>query len=58
MDSNVGASPMAQAVEPAMKVEGQDKGVMAYAPVVGVAALAVLAVPLLPLLFAANPDQA
>uniref|UniRef100_A0A7S0L765 Uncharacterized protein n=1 Tax=Coccolithus braarudii TaxID=221442 RepID=A0A7S0L765_9EUKA len=46
------------AVEPSMKVEGQDKGIMAFAPVVGVAALAVLCVPLLPLLFAANPDQA
>merc|ERR1719183_2497278 len=45
------------AVEPAMKVEKTDKGVMAFAPVVGVAALAILSVPLLPLLFAANPDQ-
>lgn len=41
-----------------MKVDQADKGLLAYAPVVGVAALAVLSVPLLPLLFAANPDQA
>ena len=40
-----------------MKVEKGDKGLLAFAPVVGVAALAVLAVPLLPVLFAANPDQ-
>ena len=40
-----------------MKVEKGDKGLLAFAPVVGVAALAVLSVPLLPLLFAANPDQ-
>merc|ERR1712087_774750 len=47
------------AVEPAMKVEGEnDKGIMAFAPVAGVALLALLSVPLLPLLFAANPDQA
>jgi len=46
------------AVEPSMKVDQQDKGLLAFAPVVGVAALAVLSVPLLPLLFAANPDQA
>lgn len=48
------------AVEPKMEVEGAGtkKGLMAYAPVIGVAGLAVLAVPLLPLLFAANPDQA
>merc|ERR1712222_190022 len=46
------------AVEPSMKVEGEDKGLMAYAPVAGVALLALLAVPLLPLLFATNPDQA
>ena len=47
-----------QAVEPSMKVDKQDKGLLAFAPVIGVAALAVLAVPLLPVLFAANPDQA
>ena len=41
-----------------MKVENTDKGVLAFAPVIGVAALAVLSVPILPLLFAANPDQA
>ena len=35
-----------------------DKGIMAFAPVAGVAALALLAIPLLPILFAANPDQA
>jgi len=46
------------AVEPSMKVENTDKGVLSFAPVIGVAALAVLSVPLLPLLFAANPDQA
>jgi len=45
------------AVEPAMKVDKKDKGMMVYAPVVGVAALALLAIPLLPALFAANPDQ-
>ena len=41
-----------------MKVENTDKGALAYAPVVGVAALALLSIPLLPALFAANPDQA
>jgi len=41
-----------------MKVENTDKGVLTFAPVIGIAALAVLSVPLLPLLFAANPDQA
>merc|ERR1719238_1776679 len=46
------------AVEPAMNVEKTDKGIMAFAPVAGIALLAVVAVPLLPLLFAANPDQA
>ena len=46
------------AVEPTMNVDKADKGVLAFAPVVGAAALAVLSVPLLPLLFAANPDQA
>ena len=48
------------AVEPAMKVDSQnkDKGLIAYAPVIGVAGLIVLLVPLLPILFAANPDQA
>lgn len=35
-----------------------DKGLLKFAPVVGAAALALIAVPLLPLLFAANPDQA
>lgn len=45
------------AVEPTMKVEKTDKGLMAFAPVAAVAAIAVLAVPLLPLLFASNPDQ-
>jgi len=46
------------AVEPSMKVEKTDKGLLAFAPIAGVALAAVLAVPLLPLLFAANPDQA
>jgi len=46
------------AVEPTMKVEKEDKGVMAFAPVALVAVSAVLLVPLLPLLFGANPDQA
>lgn len=41
-----------------MKVDGADKGILKYAPVAGVAALALLAIPLLPTLFAANPDQA
>lgn len=43
-----------------MKVEegSSDKGVMAYAPVAAVGAGIVLLIPLLPLLFAANPDQA
>ena len=43
-----------------MKVdnESSDKGLLAFAPVAGVAALALLAIPLLPVLFAANPDQA
>ena len=45
------------AVEPTMKVDKTDKGVMAFAPVALIAGLAVLAVPLLPLLFASNPDQ-
>ena len=48
----------AQAVEPAIKVEKTDKGLLQYAPVIGVAALAIAAVPLLPILFGANPDQA
>jgi len=46
------------AVEPSMKVEKTDKGILAFAPIFGVAALAALSFPLLPLLFAANPDQA
>ncbi|KOO33940.1 hypothetical protein Ctob_010755 [Chrysochromulina tobinii] len=45
------------AVEPSMKVDKKDKGLMAFAPVAGVAVLALLAIPLLPSLFAANPDQ-
>ena len=40
-----------------MKVEKEDKGIMNYAPVAAVAVGAVLCVPLLPLLFGANPDQ-
>ena len=47
-----------QAVEPTMKVEKEDKGLLAFAPVALVAVGAALAVPLLPLLFGANPDQA
>ena len=47
-----------QAVEPSMKVDKADKGLLVFAPVVGVAALAFLSIPLLPALFAANPDQA
>merc|ERR1719453_2347155 len=43
------------AVEPTMKVEKEDKGIMAFAPVALVAVSAVLLVPLLPLLFGANP---
>ena len=46
------------AVEPSMKVDKKDKGILQFAPVIGVAVLAVASVPLLPLLFAANPDQA
>jgi hypothetical protein len=48
------------AVEPAMKVDtpASDKGLLKFAPIVGAAALALIALPLLPLLFAANPDQA
>merc|ERR1719247_2582455 len=46
------------AVEPTMNVEKVDKGLLAFAPIIGVAGLAVLSVPLLPILFAANPDQA
>jgi len=46
------------AVEPTMKVEKEDKGLLAFAPVALVAVAAALAVPLLPLLFGANPDQA
>merc|ERR1719491_2750990 len=45
------------AVEPTMKVEKEDKGLLAFAPVALVAVGAALAVPLLPLLFGANPDQ-
>ena len=41
-----------------MKVDKADKGLLVFAPVVGVAALAFLSIPLLPALFAANPDQA
>merc|ERR1719335_694155 len=48
------------AVEPAMQVDKSPKksGIKAYLPVIGAAGLAFLSVPLLPLLFAANPDQA
>ena len=47
----------AQAVEPSVKVDREEKGIMQYAPVAGVAALALLLIPFLPALFAANPDQ-
>jgi hypothetical protein len=48
------------AVEPTMKVDStsQSKGLVAFAPVIGIAGLIVLLIPLLPILFAANPDQA
>jgi hypothetical protein len=46
------------AVEPPVVPEKTDKGLLAYAPVAGVAALCLLAVPLLPLFFGENPDQA
>ena len=46
------------AVEPSMKVESKDKGILAFAPVAAVGAAALIAIPLLPMLFAANPDQA
>ena len=55
------ANLRAQAVEPAMKVdqESESKGIMGqYGPVIAVAGGALLLVPLLPLLFGANPDQA
>ena len=45
------------AVEPSMKVDKEDKGLLAFAPVALVAVAAVAVVPLLPLLFGANPDQ-
>ena len=49
-----------QAVEPTMQVEkgNTEKGLMAFAPVAAVAGLALVLIPLLPILFAANPDQA
>lgn len=48
---------LSQAVEPVMKTD-EDKGLAAFAPVGIVAGLALVAIPLLPILFAANPDQA
>jgi hypothetical protein len=46
-------------VEPAMQVTKSSKnGLANFAPVIGLAALVLLSIPLLPLLFAANPDQA
>jgi hypothetical protein len=45
------------AVEPTMKTESGDKGLLKYLPVVAVAAIALISIPLLPTLFAANPDQ-
>ena len=43
-----------------MKVEeNKEKSpLLTYAPVIGVAGLAALAIPLLPLLFGVSPDQA
>lgn len=41
-----------------MNVEKENNGLMAFAPVAALAGLIVLCVPLLPILFAANPDQA
>jgi len=47
------------AVEPAMQTEAStDKGLLKFLPVIAIAVLALLALPLLPSLFAANPDQA
>ena len=46
-----------QAVEPTEKVQQDSKGIMQFAPVIGVAALALISIPLLPVLFSANPDQ-
>ena len=45
------------AVEPQVKVEKTDKGLLQFAPIAAVAVAAVLSVPLLPILFASNPDQ-
>ena len=48
------------AVEPVMEGDKSPKksGIKAFLPVIGAAGLAVLSLPLLPLLFEANPDQA
>lgn len=46
-----------QAVEPTVKVDKEDKGIMAFAPVAAVALACIACVPLLPLLFGSNPDQ-
>jgi len=40
-----------------MKVDKEDKGLLAFAPVALVAGAANAAVPLVPLLFGANQDQ-
>ena len=40
-----------------MKVEKTDKGILKFAPIAATAVAALLAIPLLPVLFAANPDQ-
>ena len=46
------------AVEPAMQVDKTEKsGLLKFAPIIGIAVLAAAALPLLPVLFAANPDQ-
>jgi len=41
-----------------MNVENENKGMMAFAPVLGLAGLALVAVPFLPMFFGSNPDQA
>jgi hypothetical protein len=47
------------AVEPSMQVQkGANTGLQPFKWVIGVAALLVLSIPLLPVLFASNPDQA
>jgi hypothetical protein len=45
-------------IEPAMKVQPASEGLSNYSTVIGIGALLFLSIPFLPLLFAANPDQA